>query len=81
MSLVTLFINDNTKFLENIKKGFKRTIYWNKYRSEIPKQPKNNILGYMNDPTFRNINRLFVLSFKMVAMILEKILFISIICH
>ena len=47
--------------------------YWN--------SQKNNILGYMNDPTFRNINRLFVVSFKMVAMILEKILFISIICH
>ena len=27
-------------------------------------QPKNNNLGCMIDPTFRNINRLFVLSFK-----------------
>ena len=32
---VTLSINDNVKFLENIKQGFKRTISWNKYRSEI----------------------------------------------
>ena len=39
--VVTLFINDNIKFLENIKQGFKRTIFWNKYRSEIT-QPKNN---------------------------------------
>ena len=31
----TLSINDNIKFLENIKQGFKRTISWNKYRSEI----------------------------------------------
>ena len=57
-------INDNIKFLENIKQGFKRTIYWNKYRSEITTQPKNNNLDYLIDPTFRNINRLFVLSFK-----------------
>ena len=40
--VVTLSINDNTKFLENIKPGFKRTISWNKYRSEIKTPPKNN---------------------------------------
>ena len=61
---VTLSINDNIKFLENIKQGFKRTISWNKYRSEITTQPRNNHLNYLIDPTFRNINRLFVLSFK-----------------
>ena len=57
-------INDNVKLLENIKQGFKRTIFWNKYRSEITTQPKNNSLDYLIDPTFRNINRLFELSFK-----------------
>ena len=62
--IATLTMNDNSKFLENIKQGFKRTIYWNKYRSEITTQPKNNNLDYLIDPTFRNINRLFVLSFK-----------------
>ena len=43
--------------------GLKRTISWNKYRSEITTQTKNN-LEYLIDPTFGNINRLFVLSFK-----------------
>ena len=38
--VVTLSINDNIKFLESIKQGFKRTISWNKYRSEITKQTK-----------------------------------------
>ena len=38
--VVTLSINDNIKFLENIKHGFKRTISWNKYRSKITTQPK-----------------------------------------
>ena len=57
-------INNNIKFLENIKKGFKRIIYWNKYRSELTKQLKNDNLDYMIDPTFRNINILFVLSFN-----------------
>ena len=41
--VVTLPINDNIKFLKNIKQGFKTTISWNKYRSEIATQPKNII--------------------------------------
>ena len=32
--VVTLAINDNIKFLENIKQGFKKTISGNKYISE-----------------------------------------------
>ena len=60
---VTLSINDNINFLENMKQGFKRTISGNKYGSEITTQPKNS-LDYLIDLTFRNINRLFVLSFK-----------------
>ena len=60
----TLSSNDNIKLSENIKQGFKKAISWNKYRSEITTQPKNNNLDCLIDPTFRNINRLFVLSFK-----------------
>ena len=55
---------DNVKFLENLKPGFKRTISWNKYKFEITTQTKNNNLDYLIDRTHRNINRLFVLSFK-----------------
>ena len=33
--VVNLSINDNIKFLESIKQGFKRKISCNKYRSEI----------------------------------------------
>ena len=62
--VVTLSINDNIKFLENLKQGFERAISWNKYRSEITTQTKCNNLDYLIDPTFRNNNRLFVLSFK-----------------
>ena len=38
--IVTLSINDDIKFLENIKQGFKRSSYWNKHRSEVITQPK-----------------------------------------
>ena len=64
VSAVTLSLNDNIRFLENIKQGFKRTISWNKYRSEIVTKQKNSNLDYPIDPTFRNINRLFLLSFN-----------------
>ena len=57
----TLSINDNIKFLENIKQGFKRTYSWNKHRFEITTQPKSDNLDYVIEPTFRNINRLFAL--------------------
>ena len=68
--VVTFSINDNIIFLKNIKQGFKRNVSWNKYRSVITMQPKNNNLDYMTDSTIRKINRLFVLSFKMMTMIL-----------
>ena len=62
--VVTLSSNDNIKFLENIKQGFKRKISWNEYRPEITTQSKNNNLDYLINPTFTNINRLFARSFK-----------------
>ena len=55
--------NDN-KLLEQLKTGFKRTIKWNKYRSEMSNQAANNNLNYLIDPTFTNVNRIFVLSFE-----------------
>ena len=33
--VVTLLMNHNIKFLEKLKQVFKRTISWNKYKSEI----------------------------------------------
>ena len=61
--VVTLSKEDNMKLLEQLKTGFKRTIKWNKYRSQMSIQPQNNNLNYLIDPTFTNVNRLFVLSF------------------
>ena len=62
--VVTLSAEDDNKLLEQIKAGFKRTITWNKYVSEMSNQTKNNNLNYLIDPTFTNVNRLFVLSFE-----------------
>ena len=64
MPVVTLSTKDDNNFLEQLKSGFKRTIKWNKYRSEMTNQTKTNNLNYLIDPTFNKVNRLFVLSFE-----------------
>ena len=61
--VVTLSKENDIKLLEQLKTGFKRTIKWNKYRSQMSIQPQNNNLNYLIDPTFTNANRLFVFSF------------------
>ena len=62
--VVTLSAENDNKLLVQLKTGFKRTIKWNKYRSELCNQTKNNNLNYLIDPTFTNVNRLFLLSFE-----------------
>ena len=62
--LVTLSAGKDNKLLEQLKTGFKRTIKWNKYRSEMSSQVANNNLNYLNDPTFADVNGLFALSFE-----------------
>ena len=62
--VVTLSAENNNKLLEQLKSGFRRTIKWNKYMSQMSNQNRNNNLNYLIDPTFSNVNRLFVLSFE-----------------
>ena len=61
--VVNLSKEIDTKLLEQLKTGFKRTIKWNKYRSQITVQSDNKKLNYLIDPTFPKVSRLFVLSF------------------
>ena len=63
LPVVTLSAENDNKILEQLKTGFKRTITWNKYRSEMSNQTKNNNLNYLIDPAFTNVNRSFVLTF------------------
>ena len=62
--VVTLSRENNIKLSEQLKSGFKRNIKWNKCRSQMTVQPQNNNLIFLIDPTFRNVNRLFVLFFS-----------------
>ena len=62
--VVTLSAENNNKLLEQLKSGFRRSIKWNKYMSQMSNQNKNNNLNYLIDTTFSNVNRLVVLSFE-----------------
>ena len=61
--VVNLSKDDEIKLLTNLKSGFKREIIWNKYRSQMTMEAKNNNLNILVDPTFTNVNRLFVLAY------------------
>ena len=61
---VTLSKDDDFKLLTNLKSGFKREIIWNKYRSQMTTEAVNNNLNILIDPTFTNVNRLFVLAYQ-----------------
>ena len=63
---VTLSKDDEIKLLTNLKSGFKREIIWNKYRSQMTTEAVNNSLNILIDPTFTNVNRLFVLAYQNV---------------
>ena len=62
--VVTLSKDDEIKLLTNLKSGFRGEIKWNKYRSQMSTEVANNNLNILIDPTFTNVNRLFVLAYE-----------------
>ena len=67
LPVVTLSKESDIKLLEKLKSRFKRTIKWNKYRSQTTIQNNNNNLNYLINPTFTKASRLFVLSFERIV--------------
>ena len=62
--VVTLSTQENTKFLQQLKSGFKRVINWNKYLSKPELLAQNPNLNHLIEPSFQGVNRLFFLAFK-----------------
>ena len=62
--IVNLSTQENTKFLQQLKSGFKRVINWNKYLSKPELLAQNPNLNHLNEPSFQGVNRLFVLAFE-----------------
>ena len=62
--VVTLSTQENTKFLQQLKSGFKKVINWNKYLSKPELLAQNPNLNHLIEPSFQGVNRLFVLAFE-----------------
>ena len=62
--VVTLSTQENTKFLHQLKSGFKKVINWNKYLSKPELLAQNLNLNHLTEPSFQGVNRLFVLAFE-----------------
>ena len=62
--VVTLSTQDNTKLLQQLKSGFKRTINWEKYESNPKTYAQHRYINHLVDLSFHGLNNLFVLSFK-----------------
>ena len=62
--VVTLSTQENNKFLQQLKSGFKRVINWNKYLSKPELLAQNPNLNHLVEPSFQGVNRLFVLAFE-----------------
>ena len=62
--VVTLSTQENTKFFQQLKSGFKRVINWNKYLSKPELLAQDPNLNHLFEPSFQGVNRLFVLAFE-----------------
>ena len=60
--IFTLKTKDNTKLSKLLSEGFKRPIYWNKYKI-IFKNYNNEYIRERLDASFQGVNRLFVLAY------------------
>ena len=59
--IVTLSIEDNAKLLKLLSEGFRRTVYWNKYKI-IPNKTynENDYIRELLDASYQGVKRLFV---------------------
>ena len=62
--VLTLSTQENTKFFQQLKSGFKRVINWNKYLSKPELLAQNPNLNHLVEPSFQGVNRIFVLAFQ-----------------
>ena len=61
--VVTLQTEYQNQLYKDLKTGISIDFTWIKYRSQMINQTATNNLNLLIDPTFNNVNRLFVLAF------------------
>ena len=63
LPVVTLQTEYQNQLYKDLKTGISIDFTWIKYRSQMINQTATNNLSFLIDPTFNNVNRLFVLAF------------------
>ena len=61
--VVTLQTEYQNQLYKDLKSGISIDFTWIEYRSQMINQAATNNLDFLNDPTFNNFNRLFVLAY------------------
>ena len=64
--VVTFSTKNNANLTKQLNEGFKRSVYWNQYKSKIETKPANSqtLTRFFLDASFQGVNRLFVLAFN-----------------
>ena len=63
--VVTLSIEDNAKLTKLLNEGFKRSVYWNKYKVILNKiYDENNYIRELLDSSYQGVKRLFILAYN-----------------
>ena len=64
--IATLLTKDNVNLRKQLNEGFKRSVYWNEYKSKIETKTadKNNLTRWPLDASFQGISKLYVLAFN-----------------
>ena len=64
--VVSLSTKDNVNLAKQLNEGFKRSVYWNEYKSKIETKTadNSNVVRFSLDASFQGVNRLFVLAFE-----------------
>ena len=73
--VVTLSTKENENFIKQLDGRFKRSVYWNEYKSKIETKPadNNNVTRFPVDVSFQGMNRLFVFAFDNTEMVIKKL--------
>ena len=68
---------DKAKLLQQLKSGFKRTINWNKFESNIKAFTQNRYLNHLINPSFQEVNKIlyYILKMKMIEHHTQLIIF------
>ena len=66
VGIVTLSTENNIKLTKQLNEGFKRSVHWNQYKTEMKSRDLNdqNPLRILLAASFQGVKRLFVLTFN-----------------